>query len=258
MKKILLASLLIFSFCISACSCDNFSQETYSEAVKYYNNSTGIDYKLTKYTRVTNSNTATEEQGTYKYKFTPNREVIDFASIINTYKIEIKNEGTNGNPNKVFELDRYYKSSENKFYTKIAIDDIRNVENISYEEKYDENSEYHVSNLVPTFDNNSISDYKITKHESLKRYSVATFVAACPATTECDADLKIVYKVTIDKDFYFNKIEFTTVKTLKEAIEATEETPEIPAVVQTVKYTYEFNNFNNNVNVVFPNDLVNY
>lgn len=258
MKKILMILLLVFPFCISGCSCDNFDINTYKAAVDYYNNSTGLDYKLTKVTRVTNDYTEIEDEGTYMYKLTPNREVIDFASIINKYEIEVRKDGTRGNPTKVFELDRYYKSSENKFYTKSAINDKRNVENITYEEKYDKDSEYHISNLIPTFTTREISNYKIVKQGSLKGYSVATFEAACPATANCDDDLKITYSVTINKDFYFSKIEFTTIKTLKEATEATETTPAVAAVVETVKYTYEFNGFNDNVNIVFPKDLANY
>lgn len=258
MKKILMILLLAFPFCISACSCDNFNLKTYNSAVNYYNNSTGIDYKLTMVTRISNQYKQTEDEGTYKYTFTPTKKVINFASIINKYEIEVRKDGTKGNPTKVFELDRYYKSSENKFYTKSAINDKRNVENITYEEKYDKNSEYHISNLIPIFTNEEISNYKIVKHETLKGYSVATFEAACPVISNCDTDLKITYRVTIDKDFYFSKIEFTTIKTLKKAVKATETTPAVAAVVETVKYTYEFNNFNDNVEVTFPKDLANY
>ncbi len=258
MKKILMTLLLILPFCISACSCDRFSLKTYTDAVNHYENSVGLEYTLNKSTLVTDKNIEVQEEGTYMYTFTPLKKVIDFSSVIKKYEIELKTDGTNGNPNKVFEIDRYYKGEEKKFYSKDGITDKRNVENISYEEKYDENSEYHISNLVPTFDNDFISNFKITKHESLKKYSVATFTAACPVTSECDEDLEIVYTVTMDSDYYFSKIEFTTIKTLKKAVEATEDTPAVAAVVKTVKYTYEFKNFNDDVKITFPNDLVNY
>lgn len=258
MKKILIALLLIFPFLINGCSCDKFDVDTYLTAVKYYNNSTGVDYKLTKITQVTNSNIEVQEEGTYKYEYSSTKKVINFASVIKKYKIELKKDGTNGNPNLVFQLDRYYKSDENKFYSKDAINDKRNVENITYEEKYDEDSEYFYFNLVPVFSSKNIENFKISKHESKNKYSVATFEAACPVVAKCDENKKITYTVTMDRDFYFNKIEFTTYKTIKEAIEATETTPFVAAVVETTKYTYEFNKFNSDVKIEFPADLANY
>lgn len=255
LKKILMILLLVFPFCISACSCDKFDIETYITATNYYTNSTAVSYKLTKVTETTNENIKLKEEGTYAYEYTSTKNVLNFASIIKKYEIEVKSDGSNGNPNLVFQLDRYYK--ENKFYSKDAINDKRNVENITYEEKYDEDSEYFYNNLVPIFAKSNIKDFKIVKEGTKKGYSVATFSAPCPLTSECDGG-DIVYTITIDRDFYLNKIEFTTIKTIEEAKEATETTPFVAAVVKTTKYTYEFNGFNSDVKIEFPADLANY
>lgn len=259
MKKILLILLLIFPFCISACSCDNFDFNTYETAVKYYNNSVGIDYTLTKVKTVTNAEKEIHEEGSYKYTFTPNKKVIDFSSIIKSYEIEVKKGNPNSNPSNLIRFDRYYKNENSTFYERDVKNDIRKkYSNTSYEDMYDSNSEYNISNLVPTFTSESISNYKIVKHESKKGYSIATFEAACPSFAKCDEDLKIKYTITIDRDFYFNKIEFTTVYTIKAKVEATDTTEAEDAILETTKYTYEFNKFNENVVVEFPNDLANY
>ena len=259
MKKILLALLLIFPLCISACSCDNFDFNTYETAVKYYTNSIGIDYTLTKVKNVTDSGIEQHEEGSYKYTFTPNKKVIDFSSVIKSYEVEVKKGNPNSNPSNIIRFDRYYKNNNNTFYERDVTRDTRKkYANTTYEDMYNSESMYNISNLVPVFSDDGISNYKIVKHESKKGYSIATFEAACPSYTECDENLKIKYTVTIDRDFYFNKIEFTTIKTIKEEVEATETTEAQKAILETTKYTYVFNNFNENVVIEFPLDLVNY
>jgi len=243
-RKILLVLLLICPFFINACSCDKFNIQTYASAVRNYNKSIGMDYKLTVTTYTEGSNIHVLEESYNKFEFNTAREVLNFASEMNKYEILTDDYGINSAPQKVYELNRYYVGDSGKFYTNEVAhnNDFKQIDNVTYEQKYDVNSVYHINNLVPVFKTEDVANFSIIKDKSHKGYSIATFSAACPSTVSCDEDKEVItYKVTIDKEFYFSKIEFTTVFENK-----------------TIEYKYEFNEFNSDVEIIFPNDLVNY
>ncbi len=242
MKKIWMVILLVVPFFINACSCDKFDINTYASAVRNYNNSVAIDYNLTITTRSSGSDNYELEESNYNYEFSTTKQVLNFASTLKKYKIIVSSSGTESAPQKEYELNRYYKSDVQKFYiNRIAYVDNKRVENITYENKYDSTSPYHVNNLVPVFDADKITEFSITKDSANKGYSIATFKGACPTTIECDASTLVSYKVTINREFYFDKIEFTIVNEEK-----------------TIEYKYEFLNYNSDVTVNFPNDLDSY
>lgn len=241
-RKILLILLLIFPFFINACSCDKFDIETYNSAVRNYKNSTGIDYNLTVTTYTEGYNKYILEESSVKYIFNTTKEVLDFSSQLKKYEVITNQHVANSAPQKVYELNRYYKGSEGKFYTnEIALNnDFKQVEQTNYESKYTKEDADHTDNIVPVFDGADITEFSIVKDKANKGYSIATFKAACPSVLTCDNEL-VSYTVTMDKGFYFTKIEFTIVNGSK-----------------TINYKYEFNKYNSDVKITFPNDLVNY
>lgn len=243
-RKLFLIFALICPFFVNACSCDRFDMKTYESAVRNYNNSTGIEYNLTVTEYTEGSNKYLLEESENKFVFSTTKVVLNFASTLKKYEVVSNDFGANSAPQKVYELNRYYKEETGKFYTNEIGQNIDNkvTEGITYEDKYTENDAYHLNNLVPVFKSENISNFSIVKDENNKGYSIATFTAACPSVAECDEDKEMItYKVTMNKQFYFDKIEFTTVFENK-----------------TRTYEYKFLNYNSDVNIVFPNDLVNY
>lgn len=236
-NKLLLVLTLILCVFVSACSCNKFDIDTYTSTVKNYKNSVGIDYKLVVTTVTNGSNKIISKESSNVYEFSTTREVLNFSSTEKTYEIATSNVGANGDPEKVYEINRYYVGNTGKFHTIIPSINSRNVEDITYEEKYNASSEYHLNNIVPVFNEQDITDFNIEESESKKGYSIATFKAACPTHIASDNEL-IEYKVTINKDYYFEKIEFTIINGDK-----------------TSTYVYTFNKYNNDVKVTFPNNL---
>ena len=260
MKKILLA-ILLFSCTIfaNACSCDRFDIDTYTSAVRNYNNSTGLDYKLTVVTEIEGETSYTQEESLNKYQISTTRKVDNFSSNLKKYQILTHDQMGNSAPQKIYELNRYYKGEEGKFYTNEISINVNNkqAQNITYEDKYDEESPYHLNNLTPVFDSRYISDFVIVKDSSSKGSSVATFKAACPALFECNEDV-IEYKVYINKNYYFSKIEFTVNTTIQKTVINENNAAELKDFVKTMSYKYEFNQYNSKVSINFPSDLINY
>lgn len=242
-RKLLLILILICPLFINACSCDKFDHNTYKSAVKNFKNSTGLDYKLEVTTYTEGENGYLLEESTYKYQLTTTREVTNFASNIKMYQVISSEHGANSAPTKVYELNRYFVGEENAFYTNhLANVDNREKEYISYEEKYDSESIYHIDNIVPVFEYEEISNFKIEKDSSKKGYSTVTFDAACLSYSEVECTEEVTsYKITIDKNYNFKKLEYTVVSNNK-----------------TIDYKYEFLNYNSDVEIVFPDDLANY
>lgn len=240
-NRLLLVCVLVLSIFLQACSCDRFDMDTYNSAVKNYTNSIGLDFDITVRTVTEGSNVELLEESQYKYQLTTTRGVKNFASTIKKYEIITTNYGANGDPVKVYELNRYFKEETQKFYiNENAVVSNRKVENVTYEEKYDTSSIYHLNNIVPVFTKENMANFKIVKDDSKKGYSIATFDAVCPTAFECGSEI-INYTVTMDKDFYFSKIEFAVVNGNK-----------------TSSYTYKFNKYNSYVEIVFPNNLNSY
>lgn len=236
-SKLLFVLTLVFCVFLSACSCNKFSVETYTSAVKNYENSSGVDYNLviTEVTEGNNEIISIESNNVYELSTT--RVVEKFASTTKKYRITTSNIGANGDPEPYFEQNRYYSDDNGIFYTIVPGLNVRQPENVTYEEKYDLTSEYNIRNIIPVFKEENISDFNIKEDKKRDGYSIATFKAACPTTLSCD-ETKIDYKVTIDKNYYFSKIEFTIVSGLK-----------------TSSYVYSFNKYNNDVVVDFPSNL---
>lgn len=236
-SKLLFVLTLVFCVFLSACSCNKFSVETYTSAVKNYENSSGVDYNLviTEVTEGSNEIISIESNNVYELSTT--RVVEKFASTTKKYRITTSNIGANGDPEPYFEQNRYYSDDNGIFYTIVPGLNVRQPENVTYEEKYDLTSEYNIRNIIPVFKEENISDFNIKEDKKRDGYSIATFKAACPTALSCD-ETKIDYKVTIDKNYYFSKIEFTIVSGLK-----------------TSSYVYSFNKYNNDVVVDFPSNL---
>ena len=240
-KNIFLSFFLTFVLLVSGCSCDKFSIDTYNSAVKNYMNSTMLDFSLDITTITEGSNILLSEESTYKFELTTTRKVENFASTIRKYETATNAYGPNGDPQPVYESNRYFKKDTQKFYVYVdsSITDTDSFDT-TYEQQYDENSIYHINNIVPTFDEDEIKDFNIVKDKSKKGYSIATFKSVCPAAFECSSET-VTYTVTMDKDFYFSKIEFV-----------------IENGKKTSTYVYKFNNYNNDVEIVFPGDLDTY
>lgn len=257
-KKVLSVALIIFTFFVNACSCNKFDVDTYVSAVKNFNNSTGFSYELTITTETVGEKKYYVEESEHKYRVTPTRVVENFASEIKKYEISTDSFTGNGAPVKIYELNRYYKGQEGKFYISETYGNNgkREVENTTYENKYGSDSMYNLKNLIPTFSKEFISDFNIEKHSDKRGYSVATFNAACPSYLECSGKV-ITYKVVINKQFYFDSIEFTFQNKEQESNGVNgENTGDI--TVTNVSYKYTFHEYNGDVEIVFPNDLVNY
>lgn len=236
-SKLLFVLTLVFSVFLSACSCNKFNIETYNSAVKNYEYSSGIDYNLVITEVSENSNEIISIESHNLYELSTTRIIENFASTTKKYRITTSDIGANGDPEAYFEQNRYYNQSKGIFYTIAPSLNVRQPENITYEEKYDLSSEYNIKNIIPVFKEEDISGFNIKEDKKHDGYSIATFTAACPAALSCD-EKKIDYKVTIDKNYYFSKIEFTIVSGVK-----------------TSTYVYSFNGYNNDVVINFPSDL---
>ena len=104
----------------------------------------------------------------------------------------------------------------------------------------DINSPYNKNNLVPTFTKDELTGFQISSMEKKKGYSSSVFTAPIRSCIESDDEVAL-YSVTMDKNFYFETLEFFVVKGNT-----------------TTTYKYEFLNYNSNVNIDFPADLANY
>lgn len=235
-NKLLLVLTLMVCVFVSACSCNKFDIDTYESAVKNYKNSIGVDYNLviTKVTEGSNRVISIESTNVYEFEFSPNKVVKNFASTTKTYVTMTSSVAANGDPEKVDEYSRYYVGSAGLFHTYIPSINGNQSENKSYEEKYNSTSEYHIDNMIPAFYEKNISDFNIEADKGSKGYSIATFKAPSPSYLISDDEI-IEYKVTINKDSYFSKIEYTVVEG-----------------TTTSTYVYSFNKYNNDVKVDFP------
>ncbi len=244
MKKIFTVITMIFTLLISACSCDKFDADTYERAVKNLKNSTGFEYKLTITTKTEGQSYYLKEESNNAYRLTTTGIVENFASTLKSYNISAPNNGPEGAPTLVYSLNRYYVGEENKFYIKeTAINSIENkkVESKKYEEVYNDiNDKYNTANLVPTFSKEQITGFQISEIKGNKGYSRAVFTAPTPSFIESNEEVAL-YSVTMDKDFYFKTLE---VYVVGEGV--------------SITYQYEFLNYNGDVEIVFPADLVNY
>lgn len=245
MKKILLMILMILPLAIiSGCSCHKFDISTYESAVKNFNNSTGFEYELIVTTKVDGNDYYIREESKNKYLLTTTGAVYDFASELKSYKILTPANSPEGAPTLVYTLNRYYVGEQNKFYTKEIAEnsrELKGVEEISYSEKYsDENSPYHRNNLVPVFTSADLTGFQISNIEDKNGYSTSLFSAPVPSFMDSTEELAL-YSVTMNKDFYFDTIEFVVVNG-----------------ATTTTYQYKFLNFNSSVELVFPADLASY
>ena len=137
-RKLLLILLLVCPFIVNACSCDKFDINTYTSAVKNYENSTGLDYKLTVTTITDGADTYILQESRNKYKLSTTRKVENFYSTLSKYEVTTNDVTGNGAPQWVYSLNRYYVGETNKFYTnEIANVNNKQVEDKNYEEKYD-------------------------------------------------------------------------------------------------------------------------
>ena len=139
-------------------------------------------------------------------------------------------------------MKRYYVGETQKFYTNesSSVRDERQVEEITYEDKYDELSMYNVNNLVPVFEKEYVSNFKIEELDG-DGNSKATFLAACPTYSDCNVNGVVSYTITMDENFYFKSIEFSVVNGEK-----------------TINYTYKFYKYNSKVEIQLPSDLETY
>ena len=238
-NKILLVFTLIISIFVSACSCDKFDVSTYTSAVKNYKESIGVDYDLVVTKTVKGSDKITSTESSNVFEFTANRKVKNFASTTKVYEIVTSNVSANGDPEKINEFSRYFIDNTQQFHTIFPMINNRKAENITYEDKYDITSEYHLDNLIPMFSKDQISSFDIKENKSKDGHSIATFVAACPVFANCSKDTT-KYTVYIDRDYYFTKIEFDAVSDK-----------------ETSSFVYTFNKYNSDAKVVFPSDLIN-
>lgn len=254
-KKVLSILLIIFTLFVNACSCDNFNVDTYLSAVKNFNNSTGFSYELIVTSETEGENKYYLEEGIHQYRVTPTRIVENFLSEMKKYEISKDNLSGNGAPVQIYELNRYFKGEEGKFYVE---DNNRKYppEETTYENLYKNDSRYNLNNLIPTFSKDFIGDFNIEEHSNKDGYSVATFKATCPVGVKCTDEI-VSYKVVINKRFYFDSIEFS--------FYSKEETSQIvngqnvtSTIVTKYTYQYTFHAYNGDVKISFPDDLVNY
>lgn len=244
MKKVLTVITMIFALLISGCSCDKFDVDTYESAVKNLKNSTGFEYKLTVTIKEEDKDYYLKEESNNAYRLTTTGVVENFASTLKSYNISAPNNGPEGVPSLVYSLNRYYVGEENKFYVKKtatnSIED-KKVELKTYEEVYsDIKDKYHMNNLFPVFSKDQITGFQISEIKGDKGYSKAVFTAPVPFFIESNEELAL-YSVTMDKDFYFKTIE---VYVVDDNI--------------SITYQYDFFNYNGDVEIIFPADLVNY
>lgn len=234
MKKVLLSFFLMFTILLSGCSCNRFDIDAYTSAVKNYENSYGFEYKLIVTTIEEGVNKITSAETNTTFEFTTTKEVKNFASTTKTYEIATSNVGANGDPELVYEISRYYVGNTGKFHTIIPSINKRDVEDITYEEKYNESSEFHLSNLIPIYSKENISNFNMEEDNDV---GVGTYKAACPSTLTCSEEI-ITYKVIVNKDYYFDRIEFTVVNGKKSST-----------------YVYTFTKYNDAAKVLFPSNL---
>lgn len=242
MKKILLVLLMFIPLCLSGCGCNKFDINTYVSATKNFKNSTGYEFKLMITTKEEGKSYYLSEESVNKYIISTTGTVTGFFSELKEYKVLTYDNGPDVFPSSPsYTLNRYYK--DNKFYSNERIEqskDIQEVENISYEKKYNDfTGRYYLENVVPVFSKDSISKFSISK-SGKGGASVATFEAACPVYLTCDSET-IEYSVSLDRNFYFNKIEFTVV-----------------SGSITKEFKYEFTNYNSDVKITYPSELDNY
>lgn len=244
MKKILLPFIVLFTMILSACSCNKFDFETYETAAKNLKNSTGYEYKLTVTEKIEGQGYYIREEYHNKYLLDTLGNIKEFSSELKSYKILTPANSAEGAPTLIYTLNRYYKGEENKFYTKEITETFREnkmSEAIRYEDKYsDPNSEYNKNNLIPVFDESEMAGFEISGGKKNDGYSTAVFVAPVRSFIESDEETTI-YTIAMNKDFYFDTIEYVVVKGNK-----------------TTTYNYKFVNYNRNVNIEFPSDLASY
>lgn len=244
MKKILLALLMFIPLCLTGCGCNKFDINTYSSAVKNFKNSTGYEFKLVVTTKEAKKDYYLKEESVNKYVISTTGKVTGFFSELKEYKILTYTNGPDVFPSSPsYTLNRYYKGEINKFYFNERIEqskDIQEVKPISYEDKYnDVTSRYYLENVVPVFSKEIVSKFNIAKLGK-GGSSIATFEASCPAYLKCDNEV-IEYSVSIDRNFYFSKIEFSVV-----------------SGAVTKEFKYEFTNYNSDVKISYPSELENY
>jgi len=244
MKKLLLIILMIFPFIVSACSCDNFNMATYEKAVKNYNNSTGFEYTLTITKRVEGQNYYTREEYKNKYLLKTTGEVENFSSELKSYRIDTPQDAPESAPRLIYTLYRYYVGETNRFYTRQIgenLSEVKGYKNNSYDEEYsDINSQYNIKNLVPVFQKNQLTGFSISNIDGKDGYSASLFTAPVLSCYASDSE-ETLYAVTMDKNFYFYEMEFVLEKDSS-----------------TATYEYKFLNYNSDVNIEFPIDLVSY
>ena len=163
--------------------------------------------------------------------------------------------GPESAPSLVYTWNRYYVGDENIFYTnEISNRDEKHKElDKSYEDKYsDINSPYNMNNLIPTFDSDQLTGFKISDIESKKGYSTSIFTAPVPGYIESDDEVTL-YSVTMNDDFYFDTIEYAVTKTVKINIDGQE-----TDAIQTTTYEYKFLRYTRDVEIAFPSDLAGY
>lgn len=244
MKKILLAILMIFPLFVSACSCDKFDFNTYESAVRNYTTSTGFKYKLKVTVKPEGSSEYKREESVNSYILTPDGSVEEYASELKKFVIPVDKSGIEGNPNLESTIGRYYVGANGKFYTRIKEGSSAPVTSSVVRRYEDEhggvNDKNNIKNLVPVFTSAQIDDFGISKLSGSKGYSVATFRAPVPAHIECSEDTTI-YTVVMNKSFQFSSIAFSVVN------ETT-----------ITEYEYTFYDFNGDVVINFPTDLVNF
>ena len=234
---------MFFPIIISACSCDKFNLATYEKAVKNFNNSTGFEYTLTVTEKVEGQNYYTREEIENKYLLKTTGEVNNFSSSLKSYRIDTPENGPESAPSLEYTLYRYYVGETNKFYTREIAKNTeeKGYQSISYDEKYsDINSEYYSKNLVPVFVKNQVTGFSISNIEGKDGYSTSLFTAPVLSCFESDSE-QTLYAVSMDDDFYFYTIEFAIVNGKT-----------------TTTYQYKFLNYNSDVNIDFPLDLVSY
>ena len=244
MKKLLLFVIMVIPLMVSACSCNKFNIGTYESAVKKFDDSIGFEYNLKITTEYANENYYHVETSHNTYMLTTTGEVENFSSKSRKEKTITHELGPNDAPIIEYTAETYYVGSSRKLYKKESLSTGReesSVESISYESKYSNPSDrYNIDNLIPTFAEDEMLDFSISKVEGSEGCSIAVFTASIPSYISSDEDTT-VYSVTMDKDFYFSSITFSVIVGDK-----------------TITYEYQFINFNSDVVVTFPTNLEDY
>ena len=244
MKKLLLALFMIVPFFVSACSCDKFDIKTYETAVGNYTRSTGFKYKLRVTVKPEGASEYKREESINSYILTPDGSVEDYASELKKFKIPVDKNGVEGNPSLTSTIYRYYVGATGKIYTKIKEGSSAPVTSSvvkRYEEEHSGTTDKNnLKNLVPIFATSEMDEFHILKLSGSKGYSIATFDAAVPAHIECTEDLT-TYTVIMNKSFQFSSIAFSVVNG-----------------TTITEYEYTFYDYNSDVVIDFPTDLVSY